>query len=761
MVYIAATVAMGRDVLTSIGSRIVNDAGDPVLNAAILAWNARHVPWTDAWFNFPAFHPLTDILTFSEHLLGVSVLSTPVFWLTGNPVTAYNVAVLATPVLSGLAMCALVLRLTQSSGAAVVAGMAYAFAPYRVAHLPHIQVLAAFWAPLALLGLHAYLETRRRRWLALFAACWFMQGAANGYFLVFFSVLCGLWVLWFVVAQGRWRDLGMIAGAGVIALLPMLAILKRFVDAHERYGLTRGAEEITSFSADIASVLCAHADLAAWGWIDVGEPVCRGERQLFPGVALLVLLCVTGAGAWLVGRRLRSAPRPSSRLTVSMQGVSALLFVAGAALLAAAADVAMHGPSAWSIGPLRASASTVQKPFTQGLLVLVAALVLLPAFRKSLRPATVHWFYGLAAVATWMFAWGPTPLLNGQPALETGPYGWLMLMPGLDGLRVPARFWMMTVLCLSVLLGCLVARTLEAGLSRALKPALLAIAGLALLLDGWTTIRTASIPAAPPRPDLLRGSTVITLPIADHLDEDAAAELNASAGGWASVNGYSGYEPRHYGLLRYASNNTDTIVVAPFLARGDLNIVVYEHTPRFIEMVERLPGVKERGRGNGLRQYWVPKQGVVPASVPSGERRQLASVSASCAPEHLPLVQDGDLATRWECGPQRPTQAITVDLGSVGMTGTVVPALGTFATDFPRQLRIETSTDAVTWDVAWEGGVLPALMEASLRDSEANRLVLAFAPRQARYVRLRLMSDDKVWYWSIAELEVWTGSSVS
>src|SRR5688572_16816894 len=105
---------MGRDVLASIGSRIVSDAGDPVLNAAILAWNARHVPWTDAWFNFPGFHPLTDILTFSEHLLGVSVLSTPVFWLTGNPLTAYNAAVLGTCVLSGLAMSALVLRLTQS-----------------------------------------------------------------------------------------------------------------------------------------------------------------------------------------------------------------------------------------------------------------------------------------------------------------------------------------------------------------------------------------------------------------------------------------------------------------------------------------------------------------------------------------------------------------------------------------------------------------------------------------------------------------------
>jgi hypothetical protein len=52
-------------------------------------------------------------------------------------------------------------------------------------------------------------------------------------------------------------------------------------------------------------------------------------------------------------------------------------------------------------------------------------------------------------------------------------------------------------------------------------------------------------------------------------------------------------------------------------------------------------------------------------------------------------------------------------------------------------------------------------MEASLRDPLANRLVLSFAPRPARYVRLRLRSEDPTWYWSIAELEVWTGSSAT
>ena len=36
-------------------------------------------------------------------------------------------------------------------------------------------------------------------------------------------------------------------------------------------------------------------------------------------------------------------------------------------------------------------------------------------------------------------------------ALYQAPYGWLMRLPGFNGLRVPARFWMMTLVCLTAL----------------------------------------------------------------------------------------------------------------------------------------------------------------------------------------------------------------------------------------------------------------------------------------------------------------------
>ena len=157
-IYIVITAWIGRDVLAALGTTIANDPGDPILNAAILAWNALQVPWTDAWFQFPIFHPTPNALVLSEHLLGVSVVATPIYWITGNPLTAYNAALLLSYPLSGLTMFLLVRRLTGSAAAGFLSGLAFAFAPYRASQLPHIQMLATFWAPLALLGLHGFLE---------------------------------------------------------------------------------------------------------------------------------------------------------------------------------------------------------------------------------------------------------------------------------------------------------------------------------------------------------------------------------------------------------------------------------------------------------------------------------------------------------------------------------------------------------------------------------------------------------------------------
>ena len=149
LLYVAITAFLGRHLLSNLSTTVAHDAGDPLLTAALLKWNATHWPLTDAWWQLPIFLPTRDTMAFSEHLLGISAVASPIYWMARDTLVTSNLVTLLTYPLCAMAMYALVFRLSGSVAAALVAGLAYGFAPYRVSQLPHIQMLAAFWAPLA------------------------------------------------------------------------------------------------------------------------------------------------------------------------------------------------------------------------------------------------------------------------------------------------------------------------------------------------------------------------------------------------------------------------------------------------------------------------------------------------------------------------------------------------------------------------------------------------------------------------------------
>ena len=92
--YTALAVLLTWPVAAHLTSAFPHDAFDPALNAWILWWNAHAVPLTAHWWNVPSFWPVTGALALSEHLLGLTVVSTPLLWLGADPVTTYNLALL-------------------------------------------------------------------------------------------------------------------------------------------------------------------------------------------------------------------------------------------------------------------------------------------------------------------------------------------------------------------------------------------------------------------------------------------------------------------------------------------------------------------------------------------------------------------------------------------------------------------------------------------------------------------------------------------
>ena len=126
-------------------TRIAQSPYDPILNTSILWWTATNTPFTERWWSPPYYHPSHDVMTFSENLLGVSVFATPIYWLTHNPLTAYNLSVYLAWPLSAFGVFLIVELLTGRRDAAFLGGLAFAFTPYRIAELGHLQMLSSYW----------------------------------------------------------------------------------------------------------------------------------------------------------------------------------------------------------------------------------------------------------------------------------------------------------------------------------------------------------------------------------------------------------------------------------------------------------------------------------------------------------------------------------------------------------------------------------------------------------------------------------------
>ena len=272
------------------GTTMAAPFGDPLLNAWILGWDAdrlRH--GLSGLWTAPPFYPYPDTLAYSEHLLGIAVPLAPIYWLTGNAVLLYNVALIGSFALAGIGMYLLARDLTGRRDAAVLAALAFMWCPNRAPHVTHLQVLMNGWMPIALWALHRYFATGSRRALAGFAAAFVVQGLSNGYFLFFLAVPVAIVA---IVELARHRDragwrtrLHLIAAAIVIGLA-IAPVAATYLRVKREQGLSRTRGDAVQFGARPADYVTVSHQPRLWSRI---LPIGAGEKELFPGLVVIIL----------------------------------------------------------------------------------------------------------------------------------------------------------------------------------------------------------------------------------------------------------------------------------------------------------------------------------------------------------------------------------------------------------------------------------------------------------------------------------------
>ena len=200
-----------------------------------------------------------------------------------TPLAVLNVLTLAGVAGSATAAYVLARRLTGNTGGALVAGLVFAFAPYRRDHLQHLELQWALWTPLALWAWHRALDGGRARDGLLCAAFVLLQLLSSIYYGMFLAVAmavtCPLTLMWRRGRLGRGALGGLVAGAVVVAVAAA-AYHRPYALARELVG-ERDLDETARYSADVSSYLAATPDNVLYGALT--ESLGDNEKRLFPG----------------------------------------------------------------------------------------------------------------------------------------------------------------------------------------------------------------------------------------------------------------------------------------------------------------------------------------------------------------------------------------------------------------------------------------------------------------------------------------------
>jgi hypothetical protein len=290
LLFAALAVVMTWPLAPNAG-RAVAYPQDPYLNTWILDW-VQHAVTSDATlFDTNVLHPRRDTLALSENMLGIALPLLPLRWLGASPLVVHNVAMLLGFALSGYGMYVAARLLTGCVGGAVVAGIFFAFVPWRFTHFTHVQHMWTLWLPLMLAALWWCFQddTPRLKKASLFGVAFFMNGVTNLHWLAFGSLAIGLTYLLLAISRKRIRLDVLVAT--LLATAALMPILLPYARVKQTYNLRTSADEPLLYSAAWSDWGIASLHNHLWG-ARTNDGSVHPERWLFPGVLVLVLAVI-------------------------------------------------------------------------------------------------------------------------------------------------------------------------------------------------------------------------------------------------------------------------------------------------------------------------------------------------------------------------------------------------------------------------------------------------------------------------------------
>jgi hypothetical protein len=582
------------------------DIGDSALNMWVLAWDGEQLlailrgdfSRVASFFDGNIFYPAPLTISYAEHLFPQAVQILPIYALTRNPILCYNLLTLSTFVLSGLGTYLLVRELTGNAKAAFVAGLLFAFAPYRVAQTGHLPVISSQWMPFALYGFRRYFAARVAgsggwRPLAGASAALVAQNLSCGYYLLYFAPFAAAYVAWELLRlrltrQGRtWIQLAAAAAFVAIATAPFVL---PYAALRQQFKFERAASEVTRFSADVYSYATAY-EKQLWGSTIRQFP--KPEGDLFPG-ALVIALMLVAIASWRPPHR---EQRPRPRLAVRFPWLVPTLAIGAVFHVLVALVTLLNRRIVAQVGGFELQITDIDQLLFRGAILTVLVLALSPLARAHARAfVSERGFFLVALIAAVWLSFGLAVEVRGRPAHLTSVYAFFFdHVPGFEGLRVTSRYATIAAFMAAVLAG----YGLAALERHARRSWWLAVLGVLVLAEavvlpfprnvvhevvGYNRpearlYRPARAPVVYREFAALHGNAVLAdLPLGEP-EFDRRAVYYSIVHWQPLLNGYSGFYPPHYAALTLALSDVPRFgeeAVKTLQAYGATHVIVHE-----------------------------------------------------------------------------------------------------------------------------------------------------------------------------------------
>jgi len=315
-------IAAAYSILTSIylrpiwrvgGDRLTPSLDDPLFNLYVLKWSVHQIRMglPDLW-NANLFYPTRGAFVLSDHLMGPAAQLALFLKLVPNAIAGYNFLLFTSFVASALAVCWICRRAGLGWTAAVLAGWMFAFSPFRVSQISHIQLLIAQWFPLALWFWDRLLAERTVKNAALFLLFYGLHVTGGCYLAYMIHFPLAALFLNRLPSQGREilavRSLRLLVPVGVLAGAVALFVFLPYATLSKSLGTSRTDEEIRQFGATPASYLSPSRYNLYFGAGGRGvlrsmigahaKDFLRSENALFAGFLPTLLFAVGAVVAW-------------------------------------------------------------------------------------------------------------------------------------------------------------------------------------------------------------------------------------------------------------------------------------------------------------------------------------------------------------------------------------------------------------------------------------------------------------------------------